>query len=222
MGDLNYCELCDRLHDTAADLEPVCRLSMVRYERNLNHPSQRLRLGMERFCYDTQRKEVLLEDGWTPVVPNVTGEGQFDHDIHGNRIDDRPPDRDAAIRLMSGSPGDHALTVLARQNLALRQQLADATAETKKLRKQLWLPTEVADHNYIGPTKKDPETGQKTTIRDPVHERFHGAVGDVLGGRVMGEARKQMQEALKNAPKEYTPPNLEGSKDDPRRIGWRV
>ena len=97
-------------------------------------------------------------------------------------------------------------------------------AEIADLRKRLWLPVEPGDHNYHGPTETvpHPTIDGKTVQRplpDPVHERFHGAVGDVLAGRVIPEARRQMQEALKAAPKEPTAIPMAGSKDDPRRMG---
>ncbi len=64
------------------------------------------------------------------------------------------------------------------------------------------MPTEPGDHDYHGPVGPPDATGQRRAIPDPVHERFHGAVGDVLAGRVQPEARRQMQEALKAAPKD--------------------
>ena len=54
----------------------------------------------------------------------------------------------------------------------------------------------VGSHPYHGPVK-DGES-----IHDVAHERFHHSVGDVLSGKIMPEARRQMQEALKNVPKE--------------------
>lgn len=58
-------------------------------------------------------------------------------------------------------------------------------------------------HDYIGPTKPDPaHPGRRLPVPDPTHERFHRAVGDVMTGKVLPEARRQMQEALKRAPKE--------------------
>jgi hypothetical protein len=58
------------------------------------------------------------------------------------------------------------------------------------------VPESTGAHPYHGPVK-DGES-----IHDVAHERFHGAVGDVLSGKIMPEARRQMQEALKNVPKE--------------------
>jgi hypothetical protein len=71
------------------------------------------------------------------------------------------------------------------------------------------------DHIYNGPV----ENGK--TVPDTVHERFHKAIGDVMAGKVMHEARKQMQESLKNAPKEKTPFPTGVDHSDHRRIGWR-
>ena len=77
-------------------------------------------------------------------------------------------------------------------------------------------PPESGSHPYHGPTKDG------ASIPDPTHERFHGAVGDVIAGKILPAARRQMQDALAGAPKEAAPFPLPGAKDDPRRIGWRV
>jgi hypothetical protein len=58
------------------------------------------------------------------------------------------------------------------------------------------VPENTGSHPYHGPVK-DGES-----IHDVAHERFHHSVGDVLSGKIMPEARRQMQEALKNVPKE--------------------
>lgn len=71
------------------------------------------------------------------------------------------------------------------------------------------------DHTYNGPVVNG------KAVPDDVHERFHKAIGDVMAGKVMHEARKQMQESLKNAPKEKTPFPTGVDSSDPRRIGWR-
>lgn len=69
--------------------------------------------------------------------------------------------------------------------------------------------TEPGNHDYNGPTETVPHpdlpgrTVQRA-VSDPVHENFHRAVGDVLAGKVIPAARRQMQEALKSAPKEST------------------
>lgn len=75
---------------------------------------------------------------------------------------------------------------------------------------------EPGSHPYHGPV----ENGK--TVPDDVHERFHKAIGDVMAGKVMHEARKQMQESLKNAPKEKTPFPTGVDSSDHRRIGWRT
>lgn len=76
---------------------------------------------------------------------------------------------------------------------------------------------ETGNHNYHGPTKDG------KAVPDPVHERAHEVVGDILGGRIIRPARDQMEKALADArvkdgkaPAEIpTAPNL----SDPRRIG---
>jgi hypothetical protein len=60
--------------------------------------------------------------------------------------------------------------------------------------------TEPPGHDYVGPTKPDPDRpGRRVPVADAVHERFHGSVGDVIQGKVLPEARKQMREALERA-----------------------
>lgn len=79
------------------------------------------------------------------------------------------------------------------------------------------------DHDYHGPV------ADGEAIADEVHERFHGAVGDVIAGRVLRKAREQMAEALKRTPPD---PETTASKSrpmpgkalgqtfgDPRRMG---
>ena len=68
---------------------------------------------------------------------------------------------------------------------------------------------EPGSHDYNGPV------ADGKTIPDPVHERFHGAIGDVLSGKVMPAARRQMQEALKQAPKD-APTTASTSRPMPR------
>ncbi len=109
---------------------------------------------------------------------------------------------------------------LLAENAELLRLMGVQNAWIMELNERLRMPTEAGNHDYHGPTKRDPDTGRNIPVPDPVHERFHGAVGDVIAGRVMPEARKQMQEALKSAPKDRAPFPAEGSKDDQRRIGW--
>jgi hypothetical protein len=59
--------------------------------------------------------------------------------------------------------------------------------------------TDETAHDYHGPVKDG------KAVPDEVHERFHRSIGDVLAGRVIPEARRQMQEALKAAPKDKAP-----------------
>jgi hypothetical protein len=77
------------------------------------------------------------------------------------------------------------------------------------------LPEAPGNLDYNGPTKDG------KAVPDPAHERFHGAIGDVLAGNIIPAARRQMQEALKSCPKEKAPFPVVGGKDDQRRIGWR-
>lgn len=57
------------------------------------------------------------------------------------------------------------------------------------------------------------------TVPDPVHERVHEVVKDILAGRVIQSSRRQLQEALKNAPTEKKPFPTHVEPTDRRRIG---
>jgi hypothetical protein len=79
--------------------------------------------------------------------------------------------------------------------------LRDTAAWHKDTRSDLWelrslvsMTEQPRDIDYHGPVKD----GQ--AIPDPVHEQFHRAVGDVLAGKVIPSARKQMRDALDKAP----------------------
>lgn len=126
-------------------------------------------------------------------------------------------ERDAWKKFYDGEKADNtAMRVLLQPSVNREGELL---AEITRLKDQLWLPREVGDHPYHGPTKPDPDTGRPVPVPDPVHERFHGSIGDVIAGNVMPEARRQMQEALKTAPKAPTVIPTTPSTDDPRRLG---
>ena len=81
---------------------------------------------------------------------------------------------------------------------------------------------DAGNHDYNGPVKDG------KAVPDVAHERFHGAIGDVLAGKIITSARRQMQEALKQAPKD-APTTASTSRPmpdaatklfgDPRRMG---
>ena len=77
---------------------------------------------------------------------------------------------------------------------------------------------DAGNHNYHGPIKDG------KAIPDETHERFHGAIGDVLAGNVIRPARDQMERALADAKAkdDKTPQPLRPitSNGDRRRIGW--
>lgn len=128
-------------------------------------------------------------------------------------------ERDAWVRFYERAAETNAR--LNHENDIRRQISLEQDALLERLREQLWLPREPGQHDYHGPTKPNAE-GRPEPVPDPVHERFHGAVGDVLAGKIIPAARRQMQEALKNAPKDAPPFPVGSSKDDPKRIGWRM
>lgn len=99
--------------------------------------------------------------------------------------------------------GDSFYVALARTDYlnALRMS-ADRAARVVALEAELFAlknvsaAEEAGNHDYHGPVVDG------KAVSDPVHENFHKAVGDVLSGKVIHEARRQMQEALKNAPRD--------------------
>lgn len=148
------------------------------------------RIGEERFNYDLMQVEILLEDGWNPIIDLR----QALHPI--------APAKAAALFCEAQAEQQRAsklMQTLERENHMLR-------CERDAWRK---LYERAANMNAM----RSP---------DPVHERFHGSIGDVLAGKVIPEARRQMEKALASAPKEKAPFPVSGSKDDPRRVGWRV
>jgi hypothetical protein len=106
------------------------------------------------------------------------------------------------------------------ENVALGQMWAGVMAEVQEAHAEIarlraMLPAEGAGPNYHGPTKDG------KAVDDPVHERFHESVQDVLAGKVMQPARDQMRKALDGVPAEKVGPNIVTRNDDPRRMGWR-
>lgn len=62
---------------------------------------------------------------------------------------------------------------------------------------------EAGSHPYHGPTRPvtdaDGNVTGRESVPDPVHERAHGVVGDILAGKVIRPARDQMEKALADA-----------------------
>lgn len=172
---------------------------------------------------------------------------EFNHDIYGNRITFDGPDQLKGVPWVAPAgwaashkadpdwESDHAIISRLRENERLADGLlADRDREIVQLRAEraAWkcmyerlsaVDEDVGSHDYHGPMSKPgpDEPGRPVPIPDIIHERFHKSVGDVLSGKIIPEARRQMEEALKNAPKEKTTiPVAPASKDDPRRIGF--
>jgi hypothetical protein len=107
------------------------------------------------------------------------------------------------MRVTPGLFCDNTVTRLHADNVTLRalaQKTADQECvylrEIAELKRKLAFPDQAGDHPYNGPVKDG------ASIPDETHERFYKSVGDVIAGRVMPVARKQMEDALANAPKE--------------------
>lgn len=95
---------------------------------------------------------------------------------------------------------------------ALLQERAELRLELSRLHAIL-ATSEPGAHDYHGPV------ADGRAVPDPVHERFHGSIGDVLAGKVLPKAREQMREALDRAPKEKAPFPAVVALGDRRRIG---
>jgi hypothetical protein len=112
------------------------------------------------------------------------------------------------------------LTSLRHQVSVLNVQLASAQSTTNHWRgyaeqlKGRLTAEQPTDIDYHGPVKDG------KAIDDAPHEQFHRAVGDVIAGKIIPAARRQMEDALRQAPKEKAPFPVGGSRDDLRRIGW--
>jgi len=206
-------------------------------------------IGEERFNYELMRHEILLESGWTAklhydqdrrtLVPGFAP-AKMAASIHA--AEQRMAQTQLALQsgqadlirenIMLRSERDawkQFFDDKVKENAQLRDLIKPVTErecellrEVTRLKQQLWLPTEPGNHPYHGPTKPDPKTGEQVPVPDLDHEGFHKAVGNVIAGKIIPAARRQMQEALKNAPKEKPDFPVGGSKDDPRRIGWRM
>lgn len=189
-------------------------------------------LGQHRFNYRLARHEEMTVFGWEPThATQIVG------------IDPAAPPPDEIQRLSLQTCKDltrdleavridrdafqMACRNLQENNAALRSQVnkmarqeIENLIEIAELCRRLSLPLELGDHDYHGPSERDPETGRQVSVRDTVHERVYAVVGDILAGRVIQAARRQLQEALKSAPKDPVTLNLQ-TDDDPRRIGWQ-
>lgn len=210
----------------------------------IDHP----RIGTERFNYELMRHEILLDTGWTakhhydkdrrtlvPLAPAKmascidAAKQEWETKSKLFQTDQAELIRQAIMLRAERDAWKKLYDDKAAENTRLRTMIQPATdregellSEITRLKQQLWLPTEPGSHPYHGPTKPDPETGNPVPIHDLDHEGFHKAVGNVIAGKIIPAARRQMQEALKNAPKEKPAFPVGGSKDDPRRIGWRM
>lgn len=112
---------------------------------------------------------------------------------------------------------DHAWSVMAKERDDFRDALCATVGKLMVAEQRLAalepLKAETDNHDYHG-TKQD-----NKAVPDEVHERFHRSIGDVLAGRVIPEARRQMQEALKSAPKEKPEFPVRLMETDRRKVG---
>lgn len=115
------------------------------------------------------------------------------------------------------APKDREILILRAEREAWKHMYEELRGKTGAPDARMLRADETGNHNYHGPTKDG------KAVPDPVHERAHEVVGDILGGRIIRPARDQMEKALADArvkdgktPAEIpTTPNL----SDPRRIG---
>lgn len=126
------------------------------------------------------------------------------YDVRGQAVRELLEERDAAIT------NRHQLNDAYFREA---RKTDDLHAEIARLRAML--PAEGSGPDYHGPVKDG------KAVPDSVHEQFHRAVGDVLAGKVMPQARDQMRKALDGVPAEKPVPNIVTRTGDPRRMGWR-
>lgn len=122
-----------------------------------------------------------------------------------------------AVRMMSPQAKD-AIQMMLDENESLREGMIAALAERdgafkagfsaakRKLAADVVAAEEPGAHDYNGPSEPvlDSDgvpTGRRRAVANEVHERFHKAIGDVMAGKVIPAARKQMDDALDRAPK---------------------
>lgn len=121
-----------------------------------------------------------------------------------------------AVRMMSPQAKD-AIRMMINENDALRVDVTNAKAErdgafkagfsAAKRKFTVAVVEENSDaHDYNGPSEPvlnedGVPTGRRRAVADVVHERFHKTIGDVMAGKVIPAARKQMRDALDKAPK---------------------
>lgn len=97
---------------------------------------------------------------------------------------------------------EERLAMLGAANTQLHDALKIRTDERDALRqKTSAAEEEPGSHPYHGPSAPD-ASGRNVSIPDQVHERFHQSVGDILAGKVIPAARKQMEDALRQTPKD--------------------
>lgn len=86
------------------------------------------------------------------------------------------------------------LSILNKTSLSLCRDIMDRDIRIAELERRLALLPESPTPDYRGPVSSDGRP-----VPDRAHENFHQSVTDVLAGRIMPAARKQMTDAL-NAP----------------------
>jgi hypothetical protein len=157
--------------------------------------------GKKHVMFKTMDISVKVDD--LVVVPTKTRHGMtvvkvIEVDVNVNYDDPAPMDwivakvdRDAHKALVDEETRMLDIIQAADRRKKRATALESATA----------MADESSDHDYNGPTKPDPvNPGRRLPIPDEAHERFHKSVGDVLGGKIVPAARRQMEDALRRAP----------------------
>jgi hypothetical protein len=175
--------------------------------------------------FDEAMRSQIRDALWkTPASPRVEWSSACDP-ASWNCDEKWSEEEIAALRDMEAPPDKYMAneiepSFMKKRIAELERDRDAALAETSRLfvllaKSGMSVGESAGDHPYHGPVK-DGES-----IHDVAHERFHHSVGDVLSGKIMPEARRQMQEALKNVPKEPTTiPRLMPKLEKGVRVLW--
>lgn len=148
--------------------------------------------------------QAMLHTSQQPTLANVGADLPPRYQWQIEASSDRFIFSDSAMKISnSPAPPPHSDRVFFLEaRVRELEAVLRAADDVRRLESALSAAEETGNHDYIGPVSDG------KAVADPVHENFHRAVGDVLSGKVMHEARKQMQEALKTAPRDVEPKSL--------------
>jgi hypothetical protein len=128
-------------------------------------------------------------------------------EVECKRLADGPPTQhppEFVAKVLMDREGRHDPMAHGRLTEVIRCARLDGR---KQARDELAAAESPGDHDYHGPTETvpHPDIPDRTVqraISNPTHEQFHRSIGDVLAGKIIPAARRQMEDALGRAPKD--------------------